>query len=72
MYSMRKAARTRRSPTFIAPETLHKVAIANRAVLGIAMGRDDERTLEGSRLSLETSRAARATSVTHRDDQNGF
>jgi hypothetical protein len=73
MYSLRKAARTRRARNFIAPDTLRQVAEANRAVLGIATGRGGKKQrLQDHALHPEPHRGLRPKSTANRSDQNGF
>jgi hypothetical protein len=73
MYSLRKAARTRRARNVIAPDTLRRIAEANRAALGIATGRGGEKQrLQDHALHREPDHGLRAKSTANRSDQNGF
>jgi hypothetical protein len=73
MYSLRKAARTRRARNFIAPDTLRRIAAANRAVLGIATARGGKKQpLQDHASRPEPNRGLRLKSTANRSDQNGF
>jgi hypothetical protein len=72
MYSLRKAARTRRARNVIAPDALRRIAEANRAVLGIATARGGkEQAPKDHALRREPHRGSRP-STANRSDQNGF